>query len=100
MLLISLILFLTFPGFLVLVSQLNLKKQIFGYWGFSCHLKTRLETLKYFQTSLHPAFFAFGMKKDCLTKFLTGRVKKLNIYNDLFSDGQIFEMPQTSRRPS
>ena len=59
MLLISLILFLTFPGFLVLVSQLSLKKQIASYQGSSCHVKTRLITLKYFQTSLHPAFFAF-----------------------------------------
>ena len=57
MLLIPFILFLTFPGFLVLVSQLNLKKQISSYQGFSCHMKTRLMTLKYFQTSFHHAFF-------------------------------------------
>ena len=76
MLLISLILFLTFPGFLVLVSQLNLKKQISSYRGFSCHMKSRLMTLKYFQTSLHAVFFAFEIKTDSLTKFLTGRVSK------------------------
>ena len=57
MLLISLILFLTFPGFLDLVSQQNLEKQISSYRGFSGLMKTRLKTLKYFQTSLHPVFF-------------------------------------------
>ena len=62
MLLISLILFLTFPGFLVLVSQQNLEKQISSYRGFSGLMKTRLKTLKYFETSLHPAFFFFLLK--------------------------------------
>lgn len=62
MLLISLILFLTFPGFLVLVSQQNLEKQISSYRGFSGLMKTRRKTLKYFQTSLHPFFFFFLLK--------------------------------------
>ena len=62
MLLISLILFLTFPGFLVIVSQQNLEKQISSYRGFSGLMKTRLKTLKYFQTSLHPVVFFFLLK--------------------------------------
>ena len=63
MLLISLILFLTFPGFLVIVSQQNLEKQISSYRGFSGLMKTRLMTLKYIQTSLHHVFLLLKLKR-------------------------------------
>ena len=46
-------------------------------------------------------FFFFWNWKGFLDKISHRKsFKKLNICNDLFSDGQIYEMLQTSRRPS